>query len=226
LALKGKGILSGVQRRTVSSISELPDAKHFYLTGGTALAEFYLGHRKSYDLDLFTAESGLVLPFSRMAEDHLRKESLIVGATRRFASFVEFEVSEKDESTRVQFALDAPFRLDAPVLSELGLWINDYQDLIGDKLQAYFGRTEARDAVDLFFILKMESLWELAALAKKKDPGFDLYWLAVALKKTEEFPDEIDRWPVEMIDRVDARSIKDMFSVLAGEALDKIKRQI
>ncbi len=223
--LKGRGILTRVQRRTISCISELPDATHFYLTGGTALAEFYLGHRKSYDLDLFTAESGLILPFSRLAEDHLRKEGLIVGVTRRFSSFVEFEVSEKEESTRVQFALDTPFRLDDPVGSELGLRINDYRDLVVDKLQAFFGRTEARDAIDLFFILNTENLWELSALARKKDPGFDLYWLAVAMEKTQEFPDEIERWPVEMISSVDAKSVKDRFSRLAREVLDKIKKR-
>jgi predicted nucleotidyltransferase component of viral defense system len=226
LVLKGRGILSRIQRRAISAISELKDATHFYLTGGTALAEFYLGHRKSYDLDLFTAENGLVLPFSRLAEDHLKKQGLRVGVTRRFSSFVEFEVSEKDESTRVQFALDTPFRLDDPVGSEFGLRINDYKDLIVDKLQAFFGRTEARDAIDLFFILNTENLWELSALAKEKDSGFDLYWLAVAMEKTQEFPDEIERWPVEMIVRVDAKNIKDRFSLLAREVMGKIRKQV
>lgn len=84
MALKGRGILTRVQSRAILAIAELQDAPHFYLTGGTALAEFYLGHRKSYDLDLFTAESGLVLPFSRQAEEHLRKRGLTVGVARRF----------------------------------------------------------------------------------------------------------------------------------------------
>jgi len=222
--LRGRGILSGVQRRTISALSELRDATHFYLTGGTALAEFYLGHRKSFDLDLFTSESGLIPPFSRVAEDHLKKHGLVVGVTRRFASFVELVVSEKEESTRIQFALDSPLRLDAPVRSELGLRINDYKDLTADKLQAFFGRTEARDAIDLFFILQTENLWELCALAKEKDPGFDLYWLAVAMEKTREFPDEIERWPVEMISQVNAKSIKERFSLLTKEILEKIRK--
>ncbi len=221
---KGKGVLSRVQRRAISVLTELQDAKHFYLTGGTALAEFYLGHRKSYDLDLFTTERGLVLPFSRLVEDRFKKQGLVVGMARRFSSFVEFEVSEKDESTRVQFALDTPFRLENPLDSELGLRINDYKDLIVDKLQAFFGRTEPRDAVDLFFILNRENLWELSALAKEKDPGFDLYWLAIAMEKTREFPDEIQRWPVEMLVRVEAKSIKARFSQLAKEILAKIRK--
>ena len=31
--------------------------------------------------------------------------------------------------------------------------------------------------------MEKEKFWELADLAKKKDPGFDLYWMAVTLEK-------------------------------------------
>ena len=54
--LKGKGLLSAGQRRFLRLFSKTPDSTHFYLTGGTALAEFYLGHRYSFDLDLFRGE--------------------------------------------------------------------------------------------------------------------------------------------------------------------------
>ncbi len=57
--LKGKGLLSAGQRRFLRLFSKTPDSTHFYLTGGTALAEFYLGHRYSFDLDLFTGEPAL-----------------------------------------------------------------------------------------------------------------------------------------------------------------------
>jgi hypothetical protein len=46
------------------------------------------------------------------------------------------------------------------------------------------------------------------------------------MKKIQEFPDEIERWPVEMIAHVDAKSIRDRFSLLAREVLDKIKKRI
>ena len=72
--LKGKGILSEIQKRILGSFQRLADASYFYLTGGTALAEFYLGHRNSYDLDLFTPEEGLILPFSRAFADGLQRE--------------------------------------------------------------------------------------------------------------------------------------------------------
>jgi len=192
--LKSKGIITDLQKEVLLSFSNLMDSQHFYLTGGTALAEFYLGHRKSFDLDLFTAEKGLILPFSRVVEEEL-KEKFSVNIVRRFETFIEFEVSKIDERIRVQLAYDSPFRFEKPIDSHLGVKVNDYKDLIVDKFLAFFGRAEPRDAVDLFFILKREDFWELTRLASKKDPGFDLYWLAIALEKTKDFPDDINSCP-------------------------------
>ncbi len=221
--LRGKGILSEIQKRIIGSFQKGNDAPYFYLTGGTALAEFYLGHRKSYDLDLFTTEEGLVLPFSRTVADRLQYDGLHVNIIRRFSSYAEFEVAYKNEKTKIQLAYDSPFRFEEPVDSELGIKINDYRDIIVDKFLAFFGRTEPRDAVDLFFILKKETIEDIAGLAAKKDPGFDLYWLAVALRKVKDFPDEIARWPVEMLVEINATELKTQFSQIALETLEKLK---
>jgi len=42
--LRGKGLLTPLQRACLAAFAGLPDQAHFYLSGGTALAEFYLGH--------------------------------------------------------------------------------------------------------------------------------------------------------------------------------------
>jgi predicted nucleotidyltransferase component of viral defense system len=221
--LKGNGIITDLQREILLIFSTIPDSDMFYLTGGTALTEFYLAHRKSFDLDIFTTEKALVIPFSRAFEDEIKKVFQIK-VIRRLETFVEFEVSGKDEKTRVQIALDSPFRFENPVDSDIGIKVNDYTDLIVDKLLAFFGRVEPRDAVDLFFILKDEDFWKLTELAKGKDPGFDLYWMAIALKKVENFPDEINLWPVDMIKEVNPKEIKTLFSKLAIEIMERIKK--
>ncbi len=196
----------------------------FYLTGGTALANFFLGHRKSYDLDIFTVEKDLVLTFSHLLGEELKKK-FSFNIIRRFETFVEFEVSSQNETTRIHLAYDSPFKFGEPVDSDLGIKVNDYKDIITDKLLAFFGRVEPRDAIDLFFILKTENFWELVELASQKDPGFDLYWLAVALNKTKNFPDEIDKWPVDMLVEVDVKELKEMFLNLSRKILDKIKKR-
>ena len=63
MVLKSKGIISELQKGILNIFSNIADSKLFYLTGGTALAEFYLAHRKSFDLDIFTTEKELVLHF-------------------------------------------------------------------------------------------------------------------------------------------------------------------
>lgn len=76
--LQNKGILSPTQKSILTSFSRIKDYASFYLTGGTALAEFSLGHRRSYDLDLFTPEKGLILPFSRIVDDAFPKQGFSI----------------------------------------------------------------------------------------------------------------------------------------------------
>ena len=47
--------LTRLQREFLSKFFARPSGKAFYLTGGVALSEYYLQHRLSLDLDLFTS---------------------------------------------------------------------------------------------------------------------------------------------------------------------------
>lgn len=222
--LKGKGTLTPIQKNLLVEFEKIREASFFYLTGGTALAEFYLGHRRSYDLDFFTRERDLIIPFARVIEEKLVQVQYLFNVIRRFESFVEFEVNKEGESMRLHFAQDSPFRLGEPQLSEFGVRINDYRDLVVDKLLTFFGRWKHRDAIDLFFILKIEAIETLMEMAKQKDPGFDLYWFSMALKEVDAFPNEISQWPVDMLVEVDARELKGKFLSLAREIMDKIRK--
>jgi len=84
--LRGKGLLTPLQRACLAAFAGLPDQAHFYLSGGTALAEFYLGHRLSFDLDLFTPEEALILPTSYQIETTAPRYGLQVSVVRRFAT--------------------------------------------------------------------------------------------------------------------------------------------
>ncbi len=139
-----RGVLTEAQKEILKAFQQLPDAEHFYLTGGTALAEFYLGHRRSFDLDLFTTEQRLVVPFSRIAEVSFAQKSFSVTVIRRLEILAELELGWKEETVRVQFAYDSPYRLAPPVETPL-VRVNDFQDLVVDKLLAFFGRAEPRD---------------------------------------------------------------------------------
>ena len=138
---------------------------------------------------------------------------------RRFASYVEFILQQGAESLKIDLALDSPFRFDAPVLCETGVWVNDFKDIRIDKLLAFYGRAEPRDAVDLYFLTRNEPVQPLFDLAAEKDPGFDRYWMAVALNRVINFPDEIERWPVKMLVPFDPVQLKTNFQRLAMELM-------
>ncbi|MHC1782333.1 MAG: nucleotidyl transferase AbiEii/AbiGii toxin family protein [Anaerolineaceae bacterium] len=218
------GLLTPLQKSFMQVFAELPDKDQFYLTGGTALTEYYLGHRLSFDLDFFTGVDGLVLPVSYQIQEHVRNHGLVVEVVRRFATYVEFLVSQQDETLKIDLALDSPYRFDQPVLCAPGIYVNNFSDLCIDKLLAYFGRAEPRDAVDLFFILQSQSKETLLDRAAKKDPGFDLYWFAIALNRCIDFPDEAERWPVKMLAGWRPKEIKGFYQSWASLLLSNLQK--
>jgi hypothetical protein len=223
--LKGNGLLTPNQTTFLEIFAQIPDQERFFLTGGTALAEYYLGHRLSFDLDFFTGEAELIAPISYQIEALCSSKGLQLSVIRRFASYVELLLGEGGESLKIDLALDSPFRFESPVLAENGIKVNDFKDLRIDKILAYYGRAEPRDAVDLYFLLKDEAVHPLLDLAAQKDPGFDLYWMAVALNRVKSFPDEIERWPVKMLIPFDPVQLKNDFQNLALELMKGLTKK-
>jgi hypothetical protein len=94
-AVKGAGTLTPLQKKFLEMFATLPDQNQFYLAGGTALSEYYFGHRLSFDLDIFTGTDGLVQPTSFQIEKLCAEQGLPVKVVRRFATFVEFLVGDE-----------------------------------------------------------------------------------------------------------------------------------
>lgn len=223
--IKGFGTLTSLQKEFMEILAGMPDKDQFYLAGGTALSEYYLGHRLSFDLDYFTGTENLILPISYQIESACQNKGLSLKVIRRFATFVELLVENERESLKIDLALDSPYRFESPVLSNEGIYINDYSDLRVDKLLAYFGRAEPRDAVDLYFLLQKESPEVLLEQAAQKDTGFDPYWFAIALNRSENFPNEIERWPVKMLKPFDPQNLKQVFLDWAIKLMDKTMKK-
>ncbi len=111
-------VLADIQKEILTYLRDIPELEAFYLTGGTALSRFYLGHRKSNDLDFFTSEEELIQQFSLKIEEAIKKAGFDVERKRRFHSFVELAVSAHSESTIIHLALDSPYRLDSVIMAE------------------------------------------------------------------------------------------------------------
>ena len=165
-------ILNKVQREILNLFADILESEYFYLTGGTALSYFYLKHRKSNDLDFFTATEELILPFSYRLEETLRNKKMIIQRQRGMHSFVELLVEKENEKTVIHLACDSAFRLDEvrefPEYPKLK--IDNLVDVSANKLLALFGRATLRDFIDTYFLVKKEkfSPEELIKNAKAK----------------------------------------------------------
>jgi hypothetical protein len=218
-------ILTPLQIRALSELGRIAESAPFYLSGASALSAFYLGHRRSGDLDLFTSERPLVRPVSERLWTALKGAGVGVQVVRSFESFAEAVLQTDREQTRVQFAQDSPFRLEPPALRFEGVAVDTLADLAANKLLALYGRAEPRDFVDVYEIVR-RGLFEmdrLIDLSGRKDPGLDRYFLALAFQKAAALPDDPGKLPVAPLSPIDLAGLKRYFE---QQALRFLKRDL
>jgi predicted nucleotidyltransferase component of viral defense system len=172
-------VLSQLQGDLLVAFFELPLADRFVLTGGTALAGYYLHHRLSEDLDLFALDREA---FEQVSAS-IPALAQALGATcddRRLSPHLhQAFFSREDERVKMDVVLDAE-----PWFGTLrdfgGIRVDALENIAANKIVALFGRATPRDFVDLYFILNETdlSLDTLLDMAKSKDAGLHEFYLA------------------------------------------------
>ena len=162
-------ILTSLQRTVLDAVfADEVLARSFYLTGGTALAAFYLFHRSSDDLDLFTNDQPLELVWPTVQQ---LTHSLGLTVESRTPQFIRLQ---HPEGLRVDVVHDVPFRVGIPVRQ--GTWLVDTLDNITlNKVTAIQGRLDVKDYVDLYLLLKdrPERILTWLAQARQKDASIE-----------------------------------------------------
>lgn len=129
----------------------------FYLTGGTALAEFYLHHRLSDDIDFFSF-SQINDKFLDRFFERISKPFQIADIKKdHIMGLYTYKMSFTDKQTlKIDFN-EFPFeQLEYPNNQYGKLKIDSYFDICVNKLQTVTGRFQTRDFIDLYFILRKE----------------------------------------------------------------------
>lgn len=138
----------------------------FYFTGGTALAEHYLQHRYSDDIDLFSFEKfENQLIFSFMTEISKDKYSIESRLNEVVYSF--FLKPFQGDVLKVDFG-NYPYRcVEKPNIIQ-GIQTDSLMDIAINKLLTVSQRTSVKDFVDLYFLLQSHSLYDLMEGVKVK----------------------------------------------------------
>lgn len=168
-------ILSKNQKNILSLLSkDKLIVENFYLTGGTALSEFYLEHRLSEDLDFFSEQEFDPL-FISSTFKKLQDKARIVKidyeqSFNRNLFFLELE----DDAIKTEFTYFPFARIESK--KQFGdLYVDSLIDIAVNKIFTIYQKPRSRDFIDLHCILKQEKTWSIDELMQKAQVKFDNY---------------------------------------------------
>ncbi|MBI5794184.1 nucleotidyl transferase AbiEii/AbiGii toxin family protein [Candidatus Uhrbacteria bacterium] len=159
-------ILTPWQETVLSLVNAKPELQDFYLSGGTALAGFYLHHRFSDDLDFFTGADPDPVSIEQTAKDIAAN----LGATTRYEKLHDrrmFFFQKNGDELKVEFT-KYPFPQLEHTQPLNGIRVDSLRDIAANKLTALIDRFDPKDFVDLYFLLQQTDLETVRADAEKK----------------------------------------------------------
>jgi len=206
-------------------ISHLPDEiqTNFYLTGGTALSAFYLGHRLSEDMDFFTDAEEKMAPIEFLTGIIKRLPALEhVHFERLFDRRIFVATFKDSQILKVEFT-SYPFKSLEDRLMIGKLRVDSLLNIMTGKLFAMADRLDPKDFVDLYFVLKSKDL-KLENLVKMSGERFDIKGLDFVIPERLLLAKRITPkdLPV-MVERIDLDEMKRYFLEQASQLI-KLRR--
>src|SRR3989339_1198742 len=156
-------VITEKQRLVLRGLSKSGYFCHnFYFTGGTALSHYYLQHRYSEDIDLFSVNklnNGVI--FGLMSD--LCKKLKFKFESRFNEVVYIFDLKFTDgEVLKVDFGY-YPYKLiEGGGRNEMGIKLDSLRDIATNKFLTISQRTDVKDFVDLYFLLQDKyTIWDL-----------------------------------------------------------------
>ncbi len=193
--------------------------QRFFLTGGSALGLFYLEHRRSYDLDLFSSEEVEGKEVQNLVQRVAGQIAAECRALRTAPDFHRFRLARGDERELIDLVVDRAPQLDARKASFGIIRVDTLREMIANKLTTLLSRTEVKDVVDLYF-LEQAGHDLLAALpdAQTKDGGWEPAVVSMLLKGLQLT--ELPPWLLRELTVEDLRAFVERLRLgLAAKAL-------
>lgn len=174
-------LLTALQRQVLDAFFQREH--RFFLSGGAALAGFHLGHRRTYDLDLFTTAD--------VVEDGDRALALTadaLGATlEKIQTAPDFRrriVRRGADAVVVDLVRDRAPQGPLPKQSFGDIRVDPPEEILANKLCALLSRSEVRDLIDVHALERAGfRIEEAFPLAEKKDAGLTPAQLAWVLSQ-------------------------------------------
>lgn len=185
------GILTAEQKKFLDLFfSSFPEQK-FFLTGGTALAQYYLRHRLSEDLDLFTTDQSVdFAAVSAQMNKIINQLNYKIEHQVSAPSFLQFILKGEEDLLKIDIVKDVPVHFGR--IKKVGhINVDSLENIAVGKLLAIFGRTAPKDFIDVYFLLKEKQVKfkKIFELSKKKDLGLNEFYLAEMFYQVTQLKD-------------------------------------
>lgn len=216
-------ILTATQQRFLESFFEA-GGEGFYLSGDTALAAYYLHHRRSDDLDFFTRNDLTLTRADRVVERAASAAGLSIDRVNRTAEAIQYFFSGDIESdhplVKCELMFDPPPYFADPQSFE-GVRVDALLAIAVNKL-TIVGRNEPKDYIDRYLIDRSGryAFADLIALAKDKLVGLDDLTLAAHFKAAQDLPTLAEFQHAYMIADVDLGEMVRFFDEWAERLYD------
>lgn len=176
-------VLTPLQNKFLNEFFEL--TSDFYLTGGTALSAFYLLHRYSEDLDLFTDKDDIFQKVDQPINEVCLRLNIECLPVRITTFFKHFQIGTVDAPLTLHFSKDYTPHIKPPIIVNK-IFVDSIIDITANKICAALGRTEIKDLIDLYFLDKAGyTIADNFEAAQQKDGGLTLESLAYSLSQFE-----------------------------------------
>ncbi len=206
-------ILNTKQKLLLDEFSKDPFlSTHFYFTGGTALSLYYLQHRESVDLDFFSREPFDPQDVIEKVASWKEKYNCTVDYTQVVNTHIFQLTFSNSQTVKIDFVL-YPHRQvkESKVIN--GIAVDSLMDIAVNKLLTVEQRSEVKDFVDLYFLLKEFTIWDLMEGVKVKFKiRLDPMVIGSDFLKVEDF-----EYLPKMIKDLDLETLKSVFRQKAKE---------
>ena len=178
-----KSILTTNQKLFLEVFPESKIIDKFYLTGGTALTEFYIPYRYSEDLDFFSEKEFEILQivtYLKSIKNKLTYQKIDINTS--FNRNI-FQLIYKNDILKVEFTYFPFPQIEKPIVRK-GIYVDSLIDIAVNKLFTIYQKPRTRDYIDLYMIYQKFELG-MEELIKKAKAKFD--WHVDPIKLGSQF---------------------------------------
>ncbi len=214
-------VLTPFQAKFLDIFFRQEESNEFFLTGGTALAEYYLTHRYSDDLDLFTTSKEALISMDNRMPAVVRSLHLQIVNHRRIGDFSGYILQDLNTSEGLKIDLVRDIEVQFGTKRKIGTYtIDSIENISSNKICTILSRTEVKDFVDLYFLIKENyiTLDKAIEMGKEKDLGLEEFIMAGLFRQADHF-ETLPR----MIKPLALETLRNFYQNLSNQILDQIK---